>query len=178
MRLFQTRRTPLKLAAFLFVLLVLFPTSIRTQDVARSDGQFLYNEALGASLDVMNRAWGKLNLTDRGNRAPTDFQNMVVRKDAGITDKLNSEFGDYHVTYLDNASLIGRWKRLRKEFAILVIQPVDRPEGRLKIVVHFSWVNYRRGQLQFEIDSWADVYFRYDTAKRKYVVENVELGGL
>jgi hypothetical protein len=178
MRLFQTMRTSLNIAVFLFALLVLFSTSIRTQNVVRSDDQFLYNEALGAGLDAMNRAWGKLNLTERGTRAPINFHNMVVRKDPGIADKLNSQFGEYHVTYLDNASLIGRWKRLRKEFAILVVQPVDCPKGRLKITVHFSWVNYRRGQLQFGIDSWADVYFRYDTANRKYVVDNVELGGV
>ena len=169
-------RTSLIVSVLLFTSLVLFSTSIRTQNVVRSDDHFLYNEALSASLDAMNRAWGKLNLTERGSRAPIDFHNMVVRKDPGITDELNSHFGEYHVTYLDNASLIGRWKRLRKEFAILVVQHVDCPEGRLKIMVHFSWVNYRRGQLQFGIDSWADVYFRYDTANRKYVVNNVELG--
>ena len=103
---------------------------------------------------------------------------MVVRKDPGITDKLNSQFGEYHVTYLDNASLIGRWKQLRKDFAILVVEPVNCPEDRLKVTVHFSWAHYRRRQLQFRIDSWADVYFRYDNATRKYVVDNVELAGV
>jgi hypothetical protein len=114
----------------------------------------------------MNRDFGNLDLTYRGTRAPIDFQNMIVRKDPAITDGLNSQFGEYGVTYLDDTSLIGRWKKLRKEFAILVARPVDCPEGRLRITVHLSWVSYRRAQLQFGIDSWADIYFRFDAANR------------
>jgi len=53
----------------------------------------------------------------------------------------------------------------RKEFAILAIQPLDCPDGRLKITVRLSWVNYRRGKLQLGIDSWADVYLRHDTSR-------------
>jgi hypothetical protein len=157
---------------------VLVSTSTCAQDAIPSEDQFLNNEALRASLEAMNREWGKLNLTDRSKRAPIDFQNMIVRKDPAITDGLSSQFGEYRVTYLDDTSLIGRWKRLKKEFAILVVRPLDCPEGRMRITVHLSWVSYRRAQLQFGIDSWADVYFRFDAGNRKYVVDNVELAGV
>ena len=126
----------------------------------------------------MNREWGKLNLTANGTRVPIDFHNMIVRKDPAIIDVLYSRFGEYRVTYLDDASLIGRCKRLRKQFAILVVRPVDRSESRLKITVDLSWLSYRRAQLQFAIDSWANVYFRFDTARQKYIVDNVELAGV
>jgi len=171
-------RTPLNIAVFRFAILLLLSTDTRAQTAARSENQFLYNEALRASLEDMNRAWGKLNLTERGARAPTDFHNMIVRKDPAITDGLNSRFGEYRVTYMDDASLIGRWKRLRKQFAILAVQPVDRSEGRLKITIGLVWVSYRRSQLHLAIDSWADVYFRIDAANQKYIVDNVKLAGV
>jgi hypothetical protein len=164
-------------ASFVYAFIVLISTSSYAQVTIQSEDQFLYNEALRASLEAMDREWGELNLK-RGSRAPIDFQNMIVRKDPAITDGLNSQFGEYRVTYLDDTSLIGRWKRLRKEFAILTVRTVDCPEGRLRITIHLSWVRYRRTQLQFGIDSWADVYFRFDAGNRKYVVNNVELAGV
>jgi hypothetical protein len=146
-------RNHLRPAVLALSILVLSSASVRTQHVHATDDQSLSNEALRASLDAMSRAWGKLNLTERGRRAPIDFYNMIVRKDPVITDKLNSVFGGHQVAYLDSPSLVGRWKRLRKEFAILVIGPVDCPDRRLKITVDLLWVNYRQGQLQFGIDS-------------------------
>jgi hypothetical protein len=148
--------------------------STRAQTADRS----LYNEALRAGLEAMDREWGKLNLTERGTRMPIDFHNPIVRKDAAITAGLSSQFGQYHISYLDDAALVTRWKTFRKRFAILVIRPLDCPDGRLKVTVHLSWVNYRRGQLQFEIDSWANVYLRRDTTNGKYLVDNVELEGV
>jgi hypothetical protein len=153
-------------------------TDTRAQLAVQSESQFLYNEALRASLESMNREWGKFDLTERGARAPIDFHNMIVRKDPAITDGLNSRFGEYCVTYLDDASLIGRWKRLRKLFAILAVRQMERSEGRLKITVGLFWFSYRPAHLYFENDSWANVYFRFDAANRKYFVDKVELAGV
>ena len=171
-------RTPLNIAVLLFAILLPLSTEIRAQPAVRSENQFLYNEALRASLENMNREWGNLNLTERGTRAPIDFHNVIVRKNPAITDGLNSRFGEYHVQYLDDASIIVRWKRLRKQFAILAVQPVDRSEGRLRITVGLVWVRYRRANLSFAIDSWADVYFRIDATNQKYIVDNVKLAGV
>jgi hypothetical protein len=171
-------RTTLNTAVFLLVIHLLLSADTRAQPAARSENQFLYNEALRASLEDMNRDWGKLNLTERGARAPIDFHNMIVRKDPAITDGLNSRFGEYRVTYLDDASLIGRWKKLRKQFAILAVRPVDRAEGRVKIIIDFVWVSYRRSRLRLALVSWAKVHFRFDAANRKYIVDNVELAGV
>jgi hypothetical protein len=128
----------------------------------KSENQFLYNEALRVSLESMNREWGEFDLTQRGTRAPSDFHNMIVLKNPTITDGLNSRFGEYRVTYLDDASLISQWKRLRKPFAILSVGPVNRSEGRLKITIALSWISYRRTRLFIGLDSWANVYFRFD----------------
>jgi hypothetical protein len=145
---------------------------------AQSTDQSLYNEALRAGLEAMDREWGELNLTERGTRMPIDFHNPLVRKDAAITKGLSSQFGQYHISYLDDTALVNRWKTYRKRFAILAIRPLECPDGRLKVTVHLSWVNYRRGQLRFEIDSWANVYLRRDSTNGKYVVDNVELEGV
>jgi hypothetical protein len=171
-------RTPLNIAVLLFAILLPLSTETRAQPAVGSENQFLYNEALRASLENMNREWGNLNLNARGARAPIDFHNMIVRKNPVITDGLNSRFGEYRVTYLDDASIVVRWKRLRKQFAILAVQPVDRSEGRLRINVGLVWVRYRRATLSFAIDSWADVYFRIDATNQKYIVDNVKLAGV
>jgi hypothetical protein len=74
-------------------------------------------------------------------------------------------------------------------FAILLLlstdiraQPAVRSavcsEGGLKITTGLVWVSYRRAQLHLALDSWADVYFRFDAANRKYIVDNVELAGV
>ena len=167
-------RTFGNITALVVAILVLFTPSTRAQ----SSDQSLYNEALRAGLEAMDREWGKLNLTGRGSRVPLDFHKPIVRKDTSITEGLSSQFGEYRLTYLDDAALITRWKALRKPFAILIIRPLDYPDGRAKITVHLSWVNYRRGRLQFEIDSWANVYLRHDPYSGKYLVKNVELAGV
>jgi hypothetical protein len=173
--------TPLNIARKAFLLsafMLLISSSTRAQDANPSKEKFLNNEALRASLEAMNREFGKLDLTYRGSRAPIDFQNMVVRKDPAITDGLSSQFGECRVTYLDDTSLVGQWKGLKKQFAILFVRPLDRPDGRLRITVHLVWISYRRAQLQFGIDSWANVYFRFDPANQTYVVADVELAGV
>jgi len=168
----------MNIAVCLFAILLLLSTDTRAQPAVPSENQFLYNEALRASLEAMNSEWGDLNLTGHGKRAPIDFHNMIARKDLAITDGLNSQFAEYRFTYLDDASLVGRWKRRRKQFAILSVGPVNSSEGRLKITINLSWVSYRRSQLFFGLDAWANVYFRFDAASRKYVVDNVELAGV
>jgi hypothetical protein len=117
-------------------------------------------------------------LTERGHRTPLDFRAIVVQKDSSITDGLDSQFDDHRVTYMDNRALITRWKTLHKEFPIFVLRPIDQTGGVTNISVHLCWVSYGKGKLLIATDSWASVHFRYDAAARKYVVANVELGGV
>jgi|SRR5215470_12447551 hypothetical protein len=168
-------RTPLNIVVFLFAILLALSTDTRAKLAVQSENQFLYNKALRVSLESMDDEWGEFNLTENGARAPIHFHNMIVRKDPAITNGLDSRFGEYRVTYLDDASLIRQWNRLQKQFAILAVGSVSRSEGRLKITIGLLWVSYRRSQLFFGLDSWADVYFRFDEDNRKYIVDNVEL---
>jgi hypothetical protein len=79
---------------------------------------------------------------------------------------------------MDNRALITRSKTLRKEFPVFVIRPLDQTGGVTNVSVQLCWVSYGKGKLLIAIDSWANVHFRYDTTARKYVVANVELGGV
>ena len=169
-----TMRLPANVATLAIVILVVTALSVR----GRSPDPSLYNEALRAGVEAMDREWGKLNLAERGTRVPIDFHNPIVRKHASIPQGVSSQFGEYRMTYLDDAALVVRWKKLRKPFAILAIRPLDGADRRLKITIDLLWVNYRRGQLQFSIDSWANVYFRHDSSTGKYVVDDVELAGV
>jgi len=171
-------KTPLNIVVFLFAALLALSTDTHAQLAVRSENQFLYNEALRVSLKNMNSEWGEFDSTERGTRVPIDFHNMIVRKDPAITDGLDSRFGEYRATYLDDASLIGQWKRLRKQFAILTVGQVNRSEGRLKITIALVWVSYGRSRLRMGLDSWANVYFRFDAANQKYIVDNVKLAGV
>lgn len=89
----------------------------------------LYYRALFASLETMNREWGKIDNTVMGSRIPTDYHNMTVEKNRNITEGLPSQFGDYRVEYLEPQELIDRYKRVRKEFALLVAFPMVNEGG-------------------------------------------------
>jgi hypothetical protein len=154
------------------------PIPAQTQNANVTDHQGMYAAALRSGLNEMSRAWGRLDLTDRGNRMPINFHDIVVQKDSSITNGLDAQLDGHRITYMDDRALINRWKHLRKEFPILVMRPIDRTGGDTEISVHLCWVSYGKGKLLIALDSWANVHFRYDSATRKYIVANVELGGV
>jgi hypothetical protein len=73
-------------SALVGVVLAGVPILAQTQNPIVADRPAMYSAALRSGLNEMARAWGKLDLTDRGNRIPIDFGAVVVQKDSSITD--------------------------------------------------------------------------------------------
>ena len=157
--------------ATLVLLLLLLPYSSvsqqRSKPVIENN---LYYRALVASLEKMDREWGKIG--------KTDYHNMIVEKNRNITEGLPSELGEYRVEYLEQQGLIDRYKRLRKEFPILVIYPMVNEGVRLEITFKVYWMSYKKSSLNYALSDWSKVYFLYDCNKREYVIDEVKLGGI
>jgi hypothetical protein len=113
-----------------------------------------------------------------GSQAHTDYHNMIVEKNRNITEGLPSQRGEYRVEYLDSQELVDRYKKLRKEFPILVAYPMANEGERLKITFNVYWISYKKGRLNYGLSDWSKVYIRYDCEKREYVVDEVKLGGI
>ena len=164
----------------LYVCLILISSSAaftqeRNQPVVEDN---LYYRALFASLDKMNKEWGHIDDTVLSSRIHTDYHNMIVEKNRNITEGLPSQFGEYRVEYLDSQELIDRYKKLRKEFAILVVYPMVNDKERLEITFNVYWISYGKRMLSYGLSDWSKVYFRYDCEKREYIVDEVKLGGI
>ena len=138
----------------------------------------LYYRALYATLDKMNLSSGAIKYAN-GEPGPIDYHNMVVQKNRDITEGLPTQLGAYNVEYLDSQGLIERYKKLRKDFAILVVYPMDNNDGtRLRIAFNVYWISYKKNRLNFGLSDWSNVYFRYDCEKRDFVIDEVKLGGI
>lgn len=147
----------------------------RSKPVAEDN---LYYRALFASLDKMNREWGNIDASVEGRQIRTDYQDMIVLKNLDITEGLPSQYGKYRVQYLDSQELIDKYKKLRKEFAILVTYPMVNDKERLEMTFNVYWISYEKRNLSFALSDWSKVYFRYDCEKREYVIDEVKLGGI
>jgi hypothetical protein len=130
----------------------------------------LYYRALFASLDKMHNEWGKID--------DTDYHNMIVERNRDITEGLPSQLGEYRVEYLSPEELIGRYKKLRKPFPILVVYPIVNEVERLRVSFNFYWISHKNRTLSYSLSEWSNVYFRYDCGKREYVLDEVKLGGI
>jgi hypothetical protein len=138
----------------------------------------LYSRALFASLGEMDKSWGNVDNSVRGSRVRTDYHDMIVEKNRDITEGLPSQLGEYRVEYLDVQGLIGRYKKLRKPFAILVVRPMENEGERLKISFTVYWISHEKGSLNYGLSDWSNVYFRYNCEKREYAIDEVKLGGI
>jgi hypothetical protein len=135
----------------------------------------LYPVALFASIAEMDKTWGHLDDSDGGIAIPTDYHRLKVEKDIDITDRLPSQLGDYPVMYLDNGGQIDACKKLRKEFSIVRIHPMQSNGTGLKIMISVYRLKYEKQRLLLALSDWSDVEFRYDCEKQKYVVSSVKL---
>ncbi len=162
-----------------FILLLLLTPSALPQhgNISKVENN-LYCRALFASLEKMDRDWGKFTSTAQSNRVPTNYHKMIVEKNPHITEGLPARLGDYQVEYLEPKELIERYKRLRKEYAILIAAPMINEEERLKIRFIVYWISYKKGRLMYALSEWSEVYFRYECESRKYVIDEVKLGGI
>jgi hypothetical protein len=82
----------------------------------------LYSIALVAGVAEMKRQWGYID-DSYGGRLRTDYHRMIVRKNSEITDDLPLESGEFQFEYLDDESLLGRYRSVKKEFSILESPP-------------------------------------------------------
>ena len=138
-----------------------------------------YFKALYASTLEMEKAYAKIDDSIGGSKVRMDYHHVLVERDAGITDGLPEQFGDYHFEYLDDGQLTAKYKKLRKQFPILKVHPANpaNPTGSL-LRVSVYWVSYEKGKLKFGLSDWSEVIFRFDCEKRTDVVAKVKLGGI
>jgi len=101
---------------------VLFVSTSLSQAGSSAKEDNLYSMALFVSIAEMEKSWGSIDDSD-GGRIRTDYRHVVVESDSETAHTLPSEVGDYHVEYLDNESMIARYKMNRKEFSVLTIHP-------------------------------------------------------
>lgn len=161
-----------------FVLLLCAPSGFPQERPIPAKDDNLYSAALFASLSEMEKSWGQIDDSDGSSRIRTDYRHALVEKDPEITDRLPVEIGNYRVQLLDRREQIDKYKKLRKEFAILRIHPMQSDGSQLKIQVSVSYLTYKKHKLWLAISDWSDVEFRYDCKSQKFVVSSVTLGGI
>ena len=165
--------------AFVGIAVVLCANSANYRDVAASEKERnLYSEALLASVAEMEKSWGKQDVSFGGSRLRTDYHHMLVEKDPSITNALPTQEGDFQFEYLDLQSQIERYKRLKKEYSILKIHPIQVDGSRLRIHVAQNWIEYKKGRLFEGISDWSEVEFQFDCGKNGFQVTSVKLGGI
>ena len=138
----------------------------------------IYSMALFSSLAEMEKNWGYLHFSGSGMYVPTDYHEMCVKKNPQVTEGLPTHEGNFHVEYLDSRELIERYKKLRKGFAVIEIQPMYSDGSKLKIQISVSYFEYKKGKLMFGVSDWSDVEFRLDSDTQKYVISSIKLGGI
>lgn len=167
------RSVVLGILPFLFVL-PLYPQ----EKGAAAKEESLYSKALFASLAEKEKSYGHMDDSVSGTRIRTNYHHTLVEKDLGITVDLPEQNGEYRVEYLDTQNQIARCKELRKPFAILKIWPMKSQGARLKIQVTVYWVEYKKSRLYFGLSDWADVEFRFDCETQRFVISDINLGGI
>jgi hypothetical protein len=95
---------------------------------------------------------GHIDDSDGGTRIRTDYRE--------ITDGLAEQQEEYRVEYLDNREQTERYNKLRKEFAILRIRPIQSDGSLLSIQVSVSYLTHEKGKFLHAISDWSDVEFR------------------
>ena len=160
------------------VAFALIAFSAAAQESKDTKKNSLYASALVASLDEMEKSWGRIDDSNGGSGIRTDYRHMPVVKDPEITDALASQFGDHQVEYLDNQAQIDRYKSLRKNFSILKIHPVQIDGEHLKITVSVYYVEYEKRKLRLALSDWSEVEFHFDCEQQRYAISSVKLGGI
>lgn len=173
----STARTFIALA-ILIPCLGLCGLSQETSTVKKSDD--LYSQALAATLAEMDKQWGRVGMSnvELETRVRTDYHHMLVSQHPEITSGMPSQFGDFHVEFLDRQAQIDRFLKLQKEYAVLEIHPIQNDGPNLKISLTVSWIKYHKRRLIYAFSDWSDVEFHYDCDQQKFVLSTVKLGGI
>jgi hypothetical protein len=148
-----------------------------------SEESNLYARALSVTVEEMEKSWGGIDETCcvsslRKTRIRTDYHHLIVEKRDPITEGLPARFGDHAIEYLDVGELSARYRKLRKEFAILRINPMRNSGSGLKIQIGVYWFRSNKNHVYYAFSDWSDVEFRYDCENQKWVISEVKLGGI
>lgn len=174
--------------ALLFGLVFLLsPFCFSQESKAPSVEKNLYYRALAASLEKMDKEWGKYD-DSNVHRVRTDYHNWILVTYPGITDGWPSQVGDYHVEYLDDRGVGERYKKLGREFPVLEVRPITNDPligwlhagDTLEISFVVYWIEPEkgRGSYSWALSDWSEVYFHYDCGKGEFVIHGVKLGGV
>ena len=91
-----------------FVTLIAVSVSVQSE-LSKNAENNLYSLALKASILQMEKDWGQIDGSVRGEEIRTDYRHIIVEKDPLITDGLPAEFDNHSVEYLDHDLRIGNW---------------------------------------------------------------------
>ena len=103
-----------RLWTVLFFIPMLWVGPTLSQETSQSKDT-LYSMALVAGVAEMQKQWGYIDDGDHGSRIRTDYHHLIVRKNPEITDDLPSQSDEFHFEYLDDASLLERSKKLKRD---------------------------------------------------------------
>lgn len=161
----------------LFLIPMLWVVPTPSQEISESRDS-LYSMALVAGAAQMQKQWGYIDDGDQGRGIRTDYHHLIVRKNPEVTDDLPSQSDEFHFEYLDDASLLRKYNKLKKTFSILEVHPIHDRGSTLRIHTAQNWVESHDGRLMIAISGWANVEFRYDCQQQAYIISDVKLGGI
>jgi hypothetical protein len=138
----------------------------------------IYNQALFAGLKEMSRVWGYLTNLPDTTRIHINYNNMIVKRDAGITEHIQSRMDSIYIKLLDDAELINKCKVIKKEFPIIRIWPIKNQGPCLVVSITLDWVNYDNNILNVMLSDFCEITFSFDCVKQKYIIVNTQLGGI
>lgn len=138
----------------------------------------VYARGLVASLAKMTKQWGHIDDDNGGARVRTNWKEPIVEAKAGFPKDLPERIGDVRVRYLDQNELIELFKKLQKPFAFISINPMTTERERLVIRYGMSWFSLEKGIARYPTPDASVVFFKLDSARREYVVDEIRLVGL
>src|SRR5437764_8687690 len=138
-----------------FCLICFLPLEGQQNAISSEKGN-LYERALFATIVEMEKSWSTIDDTVGNRRIRTDYRHMIVEKDE-IIEGLPIRFGQHEVEYLDVQELITRYRRLRKEFAILRIHPLRNDGEVLKILISVFWFKSKGKGIIYSFSDWGEV---------------------
>jgi hypothetical protein len=131
----------------------------------------LYAKALFASVAEMQKQYGE-------QKEAPDYHHMFVEADPSITDGLPSESAGYRIEYLDDKGQTARYQKLKREYPILKIFPIEDEGATLKVGITVYYFSYKNRRLMYALSDWSNVEFRFDCDKQEFVISSVKLGGI
>ena len=140
------------------ILAVSFPSTFSQGKREPSDESNLYYRALFAtqekyaSISKELKANGYPGALDCEGRICDDPYIRIVERNV-ITKSLPTKLGEYQVEYLDDYELVDRYKKLRKEFSILVAYPMKNDGERLVIGFNHYWFSYKKRRRTYSLES-------------------------